>query len=597
MTSEKDDWILNTDGALALPRSVRDLILERLERLAPAERRLLDLVAVIGDGTPHSILRAASGIEEEALLHALRSLRAKGLVIERMDGSNVSYSITHPLIQEVAYSELPQMERRRLHLMAIEAIDLVSDGRNEDLSHLARHFHGAGPEATGDRALAVLLAAGERALSRYANEEAAGHYAAALSMIRESEGWGGTLSTLHPPPSTLSEVLERLGEAWERIGERREAIKVWSEALIERDQANPSPGRTIAASRLRCRLAMAEWDRGRFEVANSHLRTVLSLLAGHEPCQELADLHYTRFNIQNRLGDEAGAASTAAELLRLAEQLASPRSEAEANLAAAISYLWQGDVANARQRALHALTVSESFPDGPELALCCRAHTVLISIGMRLGDHRSMRYHAERGLAVTNRLGAPDMDILLHLRLAYANFMSGAWEESLTCSTQAVALARRVGHPRDLAFSLAVRALILAMRGGLPEAEACIAEARSAFGSPSGEGPVDRSVFGVIDMAETALAIERGQSERAIEFARRFVRSRASPDVPVGLTPAPMSMGYALLAEAQVMAGDLRGALETSGMLLGLGPPGALYLTALATRVEGLARRGLGQQQ
>ena len=45
-----DGWALGPDAGAVLPASVRDLILERLERLGPDDRRVLDLIAVYGDG-------------------------------------------------------------------------------------------------------------------------------------------------------------------------------------------------------------------------------------------------------------------------------------------------------------------------------------------------------------------------------------------------------------------------------------------------------------------------------------------------------------------------------------------------------------------
>lgn len=52
---------------------------------------------------------------------------------------------------------------------------------------------------------------------------------------------------------------------------------------------------------------------------------------------------------------------------------------------------------------------------------------------------------------------------------------------------KATTLARRVGQPRDLAYALAVRGMLLALQGDPVEAEACIADARTAFGGPSGQ--------------------------------------------------------------------------------------------------------------
>ncbi|MDO8671325.1 MAG: AAA family ATPase, partial [Dehalococcoidia bacterium] len=255
-----DGWRLDTEGAITLPPTVRRLILDRLGRLSVADRPVLDLIAVLGDGSPYDILRSASGKEEQALFQALRHLRAAGLVAEGMEGPDVVYNITHPLIQEVIYAELPEMERRHAHLAVIAAMESLLEGRPYDISRLAHHYHRAGREADFCRALTVLIAAGDRALSLYANEEAAQHYAAALAVLREGGGWrmeGG-----NGDASTLPRLLERLGEAWERIGKRGAAVEVWNEALVllsEKKQPEDLPDERVGAVPRLCRqLAYAE---------------------------------------------------------------------------------------------------------------------------------------------------------------------------------------------------------------------------------------------------------------------------------------------------------------------------------------------------
>ncbi|MDO8673614.1 MAG: AAA family ATPase, partial [Dehalococcoidia bacterium] len=436
LTSTPHGWVLNAKEANTIPPSVRDLILERLERLAATDRRVLDLIAVMGRTTSHAVLRAASRLEEDPLAESLRRLRIAGLVAKTTEGSDVAYGISHPLVQEVAYAELPETTRRRAHMAIVEALESFPDGRLDDVNRLARHYHGAGFEADPGRALSTLVAAGDRALAVYANEEAVRHYAAALAMLREGGGSMGL--PLHPPPSTLAKVLERLGEAYERTGKRTAAIELWTKALgllsVEQEPADPSTDRTVAIARLRRRLALAEFERGQFDVAKAHLsagRVLLTdgtvLHSNDEPCQELAELLFTRFQILSRLQDVTGMVETAAELLLTAQRLGSPRAEAQAHIVASISCLWQHDAARAREHASHALMIGESFSEGQDLAICCRAHEALVFLGMYVGDHRFVRHHGEQGLAIAQRLGAPSSEVVLRLRLAYAYFLSGAW--------------------------------------------------------------------------------------------------------------------------------------------------------------------------
>jgi DNA-binding CsgD family transcriptional regulator len=121
------------------------------------------------------------------------------------------------------------------------------------------------------------------------------------------------------------------------------------------------------------------------------------------------------------------------------------------------------------------------------------------------------------------------------------------------------------------------------MRGELDEAETCVVEARHAYGEGSS---ADRNVAGAVDLAETILALERGDAARALVGAERFEDALAQ-----GANPP---LGMMLLAEARAAAGDPTAALEVADRLARLGSPEGSYPAALAARAVGLARRALG---
>src|SRR2546421_512617 len=86
----------------------------------------------------------------------------------------------------------------------------------------------AGGGSPLDRAVDVLVAAGERARSRYGHDEAARNFGAALNLIRAGHR-----------PELLPTVLEQLGEARVSIGERDAGTALWREALeLQRDKGN-----------------------------------------------------------------------------------------------------------------------------------------------------------------------------------------------------------------------------------------------------------------------------------------------------------------------------------------------------------------------
>ncbi len=558
-----ESWTLGTNPEPVLPPDIRDLILGRLQHLDATERRVLDLITVSGGSVPHIVLREAGEWPDEVLLEAVQRLYTTGLVVEGVDGAEVIYIITHPLIQEVAYAELPEMARRRAHAAIAFALERV---RPDDLDRLARHYQAAGSQVDAHRALEVLLAAGERAYGLYANDQAAQYFGAALALMREDRR-----------TQLLPSVLERLGEAWERVGETAAAITVWSEARTLHERMRNAS----ALARLHRRLALAEWDRGHFDAAQAHLEAGLQALAGSEPSAELAELLHVRVILLGRRGDYEGVSASAQHLAALAEQLISRRVLAEAFLAQLRSFSANLNVVAARELAQRALTEAE-LADEPLLVQ--RAHDLLALFAYALGEHRVARNHAMLSLAVARQLGAPTLEVYPRNRLVSVNLMAGKWDEALRESAEVVALARRLGFARGIAGALGMRALVHVYCGDLDEATACLAEAHEIFG---GGAMPDRNIFNQVALTEMLLALERADVTGIQATLSRLDQMLMATDFPL--------LAQALLAEAQVMVGEPERALTLAENLMAHTAPENGFAAALGSRIKGLAQQALGQ--
>ncbi len=553
-------WTLGTDLMPVLPPNIRDLILERLQHLDATERRVLDLVAVSGGAVPHEVLHEALGWEDEALLKAVRRLHLTGLVVEDLNGAEVAYTLTHPLIQEVVYAELPEMTRRHAHAAFAATLERV---RPDDLDRLAHHYRAAGSQVDPNRAFEVLLAAGERAYGLYANDQAARHFGAALGFIR-----GGRRSELLPF------VLERLGEAWERVGETAAAIAVWSEARTLHERAR----NVSLLVRLHRRLALAEWDRGHFDIAQAHLAAGIQALAGSEPSAELAELLHVQVILLRRRGDFNGMSAAAQNLAALAERLGSRRVLAEAYLAVGDNDL---DVVAARKLAQRGLTEAEL---ANEPLLIQRAHDILALFAYGLGEHPEARHHAMLSLTLARQLGAPTLEVYPRNRLVSVDLMAGKWDEALRESAEVVATARRLGFARGIAGALGMRALVQVYRGDLDEAAACLAEAHEVFG---GGTILDRNIFSQVAITEMMLALERADAAGILAAAKRLNQLLAATDFQLWV--------QALLAEAQVMVGKPEQALTIVQDFMSHAPSDNVFAIALGNRIKGLAQQALGQ--
>ncbi len=553
-------WVLSGGSPTAVPPVVRDLVLARLERLDPADRARLELVAVAGDAASPAVLGRVGGPGLQELDEGLRRLCESGLVVEEPAGSDLVYRAAHPLIAEVAYGELAETRRRRLHAGVAAALEALGPG---DPQRLAHHYRGAAGEADPGRALDVLVAAGQRAEEVHADAEAADLVAAALALARADR------------PAMVAELLERLGHARSRAGQFEAAVAAWSEVAAGRERSDDRP----AAARLRGLLALAEWDRGRFDAAEAQLAAAFRAIEGTGADVELADLHHIRLRLLVRLGDAARLEEEAVALLALAERGGARQAVATAHLARADVAFLRGRFVAAREHGLQALAVAERAGLG---TMAAQAYRHLSMTAANVGDQRLARKHALADLGLARQAGSPTLELGARFFILAIDLVTDAWEEVLRGADELLALGYRVGYARGVATGLAGRAFVLAHRGRPEEAGRCVAEAREVYGAAAA---ADRHIFTVVEIAEASAALAAGDPERARALAAGAV---ATPTV----LPC---LGLAVLGEAQVAAGDLAGALGTARRLGGLGPA-APWPAACGSWVEGLARVALGER-
>jgi tetratricopeptide (TPR) repeat protein len=100
----------------------------------------------------------------------LDTLEAKGLIRPASYRPELEYLFRHALIQDAAYGSLLRQERRQLHRVVGESLEILFPERTAELAGvLARHFEEAG---VTDKALEYLVSAGTYALERNAINEA-----------------------------------------------------------------------------------------------------------------------------------------------------------------------------------------------------------------------------------------------------------------------------------------------------------------------------------------------------------------------------------------------------------------------------------------
>jgi hypothetical protein len=166
--------------ALAIPSTLHDSLMARLDRLAPV-KEVAQTAAVIGREFSHELLEAVSPLAQNALRDALNQLVDAELIFPLGTPQRERYVFKHALVQDAAYQSLLKSKRRELHGRIAKALeDEFAESVEAEPELLAHHY----TEATiTEPALDYWLRAGQRAVERCAYVEAKTHLEQGLALV------------------------------------------------------------------------------------------------------------------------------------------------------------------------------------------------------------------------------------------------------------------------------------------------------------------------------------------------------------------------------------------------------------------------------
>jgi ATP/maltotriose-dependent transcriptional regulator MalT len=292
------------DGRGALPATLRDALMVRVDRLSDDAQALLRVLA-IAQIADHALLAQASGLDAAALGAAVREAVAAHVVVAGDDGQ---HAFRHALLREVVQDDLLPGEREQLHLALARALEDRAGGA-QVAAGVAFHYAAAGAQPAALAASVRAAAAAERI---HAYDEAAGLVERALELWERVDD-----------PEVLAgagrlELLSRAAEHHVQGSDQARAEPLLRAALdaVDRDR-EPRP-----AAALLERLARVQWRLGRSDEALTTAREGLELVGADASSPERARLLawfaktrmlQGRYRDAVRAGREALAAATAAD--------------------------------------------------------------------------------------------------------------------------------------------------------------------------------------------------------------------------------------------------------------------------------------------
>src|SRR5439155_2084680 len=143
---------------LAIPTTLHDSLIARLDRLGPA-KSMAQLAAVLGRAFPYELLRAISSLDAATMDEALQELLKAGLIYVQGPEPHTRYLFKHALIQEAAYQSLLRTVRQQYHQRVAETLTTKFPETAETQPELvAHHYTEAG---LGSQAIPYWQRAGE----------------------------------------------------------------------------------------------------------------------------------------------------------------------------------------------------------------------------------------------------------------------------------------------------------------------------------------------------------------------------------------------------------------------------------------------------
>ncbi|HEX6020728.1 MAG TPA: AAA family ATPase [Solirubrobacter sp.] len=397
------------DGRGALPPTLRDALMLRIERLSEDAQELLRLLAA-GRRLDHQILADASGADSRVLREALRDAVAAQLVVPDADGF---YAFRHALLREVVVDDLLPGERAELHLSLARALErraqeLPDHGGAHLAAGIAYHYSESGDQPA---ALAASVRAAEAAEAVHANGEAAALYARALKLwdrVADAEALVGR------------DHVDLLGAAaWATF---REHDPSRAETLLRRALVEARDDRERTAELLEL-LARTQFDQGRSAEAAATRRRALDLLP-EEPSTTRATLLASLTKdlmMESRYEESVEAAQVA---LEVANAAGDEVSQIRALDAMGVSLFGLGRVDEGERALREAIRREE---EGGYLHLL-QSHLNLAEALAEAGRLAEAREIADDGFAKLSELGGPRR--WLALMRAELAFEAGDWAES-----------------------------------------------------------------------------------------------------------------------------------------------------------------------
>jgi DNA-binding CsgD family transcriptional regulator len=339
----------------ALPGTLRDMLLTRIEALEPAAQDVVRAAAVGGRRIHHLVLAEVVEQDEPQLTASVREA-VRGHVLVAQDSD---LAFRHALVQEVAYAELLPTERARLHAACAGALERRPDlagGTTATLAaEIAHHWR-----QTDDRprAFEAAVDAALQAEAVPAPAEAVEHFAHALEL------WDVVPDAAERAGMDRVELLTRAAEAMAWSGAPARADEMLTTALTLLDPAH-EPAR---AGVLYGQRGWYRWFESRPEAGVADYEQAVRLIPAEPPSTERA---YALAGLSMGMlvvGRRVAASEHCVEALAVARAVGAQGAEARALSVHGCQLVVSGEVSRGIEWLRQAVALARASGDSDVIA-------------------------------------------------------------------------------------------------------------------------------------------------------------------------------------------------------------------------------------
>ncbi len=395
------------------PAGVRALVDARMQRLSVQAREVLTIAAVLGRSATITLLARCCAVADDEAFDAVEECLAARLLVEDERSLDV-FAFPHALIRNAVSGGIDSITRPLLHARIAAALEADLGEPRSSMAELAHHFRESVSFGSRDRAVAYATRAGHEAVGQLAFGAAAHWYGEALRL-----GADGILTLAEQASLRFA-----LGRALEHDGQFEPAYQTFLDAAEDAQAASDACLYADIAL-----AAAGPWSTGfgYRHAATTLLEAALDLIPAAEQQRRvelLNALATTLYYVDPRREERV-----AREAVRLAESLNDNSTLAAARL------------------ALHRALTHQPQARLERVQLSQTAHVLATEAG-----EQPLRLRIQRELLA---------DLLQNGRIDEFNSGLDAYEHA----------ASEFGSPRDIYWSMALRATQATLQGDLTVAE------------------------------------------------------------------------------------------------------------------------------